>query len=496
VKEMLGTRKAPGIAGGWVLTEAEEELDYAHLGDRGRQQPLDLPDVSEVEVVRYFTGLSYESHGVDNGFYPLGSCTMKYNPRRSERLAGLDGFRAIHPLQPEEDIQGVLQLLFEVQQYLAELTGMDAVSLQPAAGAHGELAGLLMIKKYFQEKGQRRQTILIADSAHGTNPSSATMAGFTCRIVPTTDAGLLDVGVLRREMTDTVAGLMLTNPSTLGLFERNTATIATIVHEKGGLLYFDGANLNALMGIIRPGDMGFDVVHVNVHKTLGAPHGGGGPGAGPVGVKKPLDRYLPIPFVKRDPVDGRYSLDTDRPLSVGRMKLHFGHVGVLIKAYCYLLSMGPEGLRQAAEDAVLNANYVQHHLREILPPVFDVPCMHECLLSGAQLPVDSYSFVKRLIDYGIHPPTLVGAGCVYFPSVLKEAMLIEPTETETKDSLDGFIAMMRRTYDEATRDAVFAKQAPHLGRTRKIPQNARALAEWSADSFSNPGHVKREGVTG
>jgi glycine dehydrogenase subunit 2 len=477
VKAMLGGKKTPGMTGGSVLPEAGEELDCSHLADLGRRQPLDLPDVPEVEVVRYFTALSYESHGVDNGFYPLGSCTMKYNPRRAERLAALDGFRAIHPRQPEEDIQGMLQLLFELQQHLAELTGMDAMSLQPAAGAHGELAGLLMMKKHFQQLGQRRETILIADSAHGTNPSSAAMAGFTCKIVPTTAAGLMDVEVLRREMTDTVAGLMLTNPSTLGLFESNTAAIAGIVHERGGLLYFDGANLNALMGIVRPGDMDFDVVHVNVHKTLGAPHGGGGPGAGPVGVKRALERYLPIPVVRHDAREGRYFLDTQRPLSIGRMKLHVGHVGVLIKAYCYLLSMGPAGLRRASEDAVLNANYVQHHLRQILPPVFDAPCMHECLLSGAQLPVDAYSFVKRLIDHGIHPPTLVGAGCVYFPSALNEAMLIEPTETETKDSLDDFIAAMRRTYQEAERDAAFAAQAPHLGRTRKIPLNARARSE-------------------
>lgn len=440
-----------------------------------RSGTLNLPDVSESEVVRHFTGLSYQSHGADNGFYPLGSCTMKYNPKAHDRYANLQGFRAVHPLQPVEDMQGTLELLYRLEDAIAEITGMDNVSLQPAAGAHGEFAGLLIFRRHFAKKGEDRDVILIADSAHGTNPSSASMAGYLCRIIPTTRGGLLDLDSLREQMNDRVAGLMLTNPSTFGLFEENIAEIAEIVHARGGLLYYDGANLNALMGLVRPGDMGFDVVHINTHKTLSTPHGGGGPGAGPIGVKAFLEPYLPVPVIRKS--DSGYHLDDNRPESIGRVKQHIGHVGILIRAYCYILAMGAEGLKQASADAVLNANYLQFHLANILPPVFEKMCMHECLLSGRLLPVTSHSFAKRLIDHEIHPPTLVGAGCVYFPSDLKDAMLIEPTETETKQSLDYLISVFQKTYHEALSDAAFVNQSPHLGRTRKIPVSARALSD-------------------
>lgn len=440
-----------------------------------RTSRLNLPDVSESEVVRHFTGLSYQSHGADNGFYPLGSCTMKYNPKAHDRYANLQEFRAVHPLQPADDMQGTLELLYRLQGAIAEITGMDHVSLQPAAGAHGELAGLLIFRKHFEENGENRSIILIADSAHGTNPSSASMAGYECRIIPTTREGLLDVDALREQMNERVAGLMLTNPSTFGLFEENIAEIADIVHARGGLLYYDGANLNALMGLVRPGDMGFDVVHINTHKTLSTPHGGGGPGAGPIGVKAFLEPYLPVPVICRS--ESGYHLEENRPSSIGRVKQHIGHVGILIRAYCYIRAMGAQGLKQASEDAVLNANYLQFHLANILPPVFDKTCMHECLLSGRLLPVTSHSFAKRLIDHEIHPPTLVGAGCVYFPSGMKDAMLIEPTETETKKSLDHLIATFQKIHLEALSDASFVNQSPHLGRTRKIPESAKALSE-------------------
>ncbi len=480
MKPTLIESSRPGAGGAWVRDgefPADAEPD---LGDLPRRvTSLALPEVAEVEVVRHFTQLSSRSHGVDNGAYPLGSCTMKYNPKRHDANANLPGFRHVHPLQPESTIQGVLALLHALARHIAELTGVDEVCLQPAAGAHGELTGLLIIKKHFEKLaakgGEKRDILLIADSAHGTNPSSASMAGFTCRIVATDASGLMDLDALARALEGGgIAGLMLTNPSTLGLFESNIARIAAMVHAKGGLLYYDGANLNALMGLVRPGDMGFDVVHINTHKTLSTPHGGGGPGAGPVGVKRFLAEHFPKPVVRLD-AQGHFSLDDGMRDSIGRMKSHLGHIGVLIRAYCYILSMGPDGLREASQDAVLNANYLQHHLRGILPPAFDKHCMHECLLSGRSLPITPYSFAKRLIDLGIHPPTLVGAGCVYFPKHLHNSMLIEPTETESKASLDAIIAAFNEVNREACADSEFVNAAPHTGSTRKVPEGSKAL---------------------
>ncbi len=466
----------PGVSGVCIhdpefSTDAPTQLIDAALL---RDQPLGLPELTEIEVVRHYTELSLDNHGVDSGTYPLGSCTMKYNPKRNDAMANLTGFRDAHPQQPAETLTGVWEMLSHLQRYISELMGMDEVSLQPAAGAHGELAGLLIIRKYLQDSGQQhRKIVLIADAAHGTNPASAAMAGFTCRIIPTTREGLMDVDALKKELTPDVAALMLTNPSTLGLFEENIETIASLIHDNGSLLYYDGANMNALMGLARPGDMGFDVMHINVHKTLSTPHGGGGPGGGPVGVKSFLRDYLPAPIAKN--ANGVFVPEYDLKHSIGSMKAFFGHIAVMVRAYSYILTMGPDGLKEASENAVLNANYIQAELADFLPPVFDKLCMHECLLSGNKLSVSAYSFAKRLIDYGIHPPTLVGAGCVYFGEDLKSAMLIEPTETETKEDLDDMIAVFRRILSEMKNDKDMVESAPHLSPIGKIEARAKEV---------------------
>jgi glycine dehydrogenase subunit 2 len=431
-----------------------------------RRGAIGLPEVSEIDVVRHYTRLSQESHGVDNGPYPLGSCTMKYNPKRNDALAAEPGFARAHPMQPVATLGGVWELFERLQGLLCEVTGMDACCLAPAAGAHGELAGLLMIRAHYQHLGQKRPVVLVPDTAHGTNPASAAMAGFDCRIVPSDLRGRVDMGALRTMLTGEVAAFMLTNPSTLGLFEDQIVEIADAVHANGSLLYYDGANLNALMGIVRPGDMGFDVVHVNVHKTFSTPHGGGGPGAGPVAVKKVLAPYLPHAVAVRR--DGVAVLDEDRPLSVGRMKSFHGHVAVLLRAYGYIRTMGARGLREASENAVLNANYLQHRLAHMLPPVYRQFCKHETLLSGEKLNTSARQFAKRLIDYGIHPPTLVGAGCVYFPGDLKSAMLIEPTETETRASLDHQVAIFQKVFDEDATDEALVESAPRSRKTARI----------------------------
>jgi len=471
----LAEKSLPHTGGAWCLDEFAQPPVAAdwHADLPLRTAALGLSSLPEVEVVRHYTALSNLSHGVDNGTYPLGSCTMKYNPKSHDFYTTLDGFRHVHPAQPAHTVSGLAEMFADLQSYIAELTGMDHMSLQPAAGAHGELAGLLIIRKYMEFKNQPRNVILIADSAHGTNPSSAAMAGFVCKILGTTADGLLDLADLKRELKPDVAGLMLTNPSTLGLFEENILEIAKQVHANGSLLYYDGANMNALMGISRPGDMGFDVVHINTHKTLSTPHGGGGPGAGPVGVKAFLKDFLPTPIAVRDGGGARFV--SDLPHTIGQMKGHFGHTLVLLRAYAYILSMGPDGLREASENAVLNANYVKERLREKFPPVFDKLCMHECLLSGQEIPVSIYSFAKRLIDHGLHPPTLVGAGCVYYPERFRQTMLIEPTETETKENLDQLIASFLSVYSESVADRQFVEHAPHSRKTSKVPEGASVL---------------------
>jgi glycine dehydrogenase subunit 2 len=472
--QSVESRSRPGISGGHVHDAVHDAVSPALSLPTGmaRTGPIGLPELSEVDVVRHFTAASGASHGVDVGPYRLGSCTMKYNPKRNDRLAVLDGFRHVHPLQPGDSTPGLWEMMAELQEALAEITGMDAVTLQPAAGAHGELTGLFVIRRHFERRGERRTTILTPDSAHGTNPASAAMAGFRCRMVPTRPDGLLDVAALAKLVDDDVAAMMLTNPSTFGLFEEQILEISDLVHGRGGLLYYDGANLNALMGLVRPGDMGFDVMQVNLHKTFSAPHGGGGPGAGPCGVKAFLEPYLPRPVIRR--VNGRAVADDDRPESIGKVKAHAGHVEVLVKALAYVLTCGPAGLRRASEDAVLNANYVRARLEDLLPPIFAKRCMHECLLGGGSLTISPFDFVKRLIDLGVHPPSLVGAGCVHMPDRYTAGMLVEPTESESLASLDFMIEQFRRVAKEAATAPYMIETAPHTTRVAKVIKDEEA----------------------
>ena len=422
-----------------------------------REVPPALPEVGEVDVIRHFTRLSQLNHGVDSGFYPLGSCTMKYNPKVNEDVSRMSGFSKVHPYQPAETVQGCLELLYETDQMLSEITGMERVSLQPAAGAHGEMSGLMIIKAYHENKGDfSRKKLIIPDSAHGTNPASAAVVGFDVVEVKSDAQGMVNIEALKAVLSDEIAGLMLTNPNTLGLFDSSIHIIADLVHQAGGLLYYDGANANAIMGISRPGDMGFDVVHLNLHKTFSTPHGGGGPGSGPVGVKKELVPFLPYPVVE---FTGReYFLDDRRPLSIGRIKSFYGNFGVVVRAYTYILSMGPDGLRKASENAVLNANYVMHKLKDYYHLPYETTCMHEVVFSGQRQKdsgVSTLDIAKRLLDFGYHPPT------VYFPLIVKEALMIEPTETESKETLDEFISVMIQIAEEAKTNPELVKGAPY-----------------------------------
>jgi len=440
---------------------------------------LPLPEVGELDVVRHFTRLSQKNYAIDLGFYPLGSCTMKYNPKINEVVARLPGFAAIHPYQPESSIQGALKLLYELQAMLAEITGFTAATLQPAAGAHGELCGMLLIRAYHQKRGERQRTrVLIPDSAHGTNPATAAMCGFTTVSVPTDERGNVDMRRLREHLDDTVAAMMLTNPNTLGLFEEHVLEMAEAVHRAGGLMYGDGANLNAILGAVKPAHVGFDVLHINTHKTFSTPHGGGGPGAGPVVVGEALEPFLPTPRVVRR-ADGSYGLDSSYPDSIGRMREFYGHFGVLVRAYTYIRMHGAEGLRQISDVAVLNANY----LRVLLQAVYDLPyqrtCMHEFVLSGRrqkQQGVRTLDIAKRLIDYGFYPPT------VYFPLIVEEAIMIEPTESETKDTLDAFARAMIEIAREVEQDPELVRTAPHtreLHRLDEVRAARKPVLRWT-----------------
>jgi len=429
-----------------------------------------LPEVSEVDLIRHYTGLSKRNHGVDSGFYPLGSCTMKYNPKRNEAAARLPGFALIHPCQPEQSVQGALELLYRLQTYLAEITGMDAVSLQPAAGAAGEWTGLMMIRAYHEQRGEHRTKVIVPDSAHGTNPASAAMAGFTTVTIRSDERGAVDLDALRSAVGSDTAALMLTNPSTLGLFEENIVEIAAIVHAAGGLLYYDGANANAILGYARPGDMGFDVVHLNLHKTFATPHGGGGPGAGPVGVKASLLPYLPVPTVAKRP-DGTFYLDEQRPHSIGKVKSFYGNFGILVRAYAYIRTMGPDGLKRVAEDAVLNANYMLRRLAPHYHVPFDRICKHEFVLSGKSFKahgVKTLDIAKRILDFGYHPPT------IYFPLNVEEALMIEPTESESRETLDAFVDVMIRIAREAQETPDIVKLAPHETVIDRLDETAAA----------------------
>ncbi len=434
-----------------------------------REQAPELPELSQLDLVRHYTNLSQRNFGLDAGFYPLGSCTMKYNPKINEVASRLPGFALAHPLQPEELSQGVLGLLYDMQRYLVEIAGMDAVSLQPAAGAHGELTGLKLIKAYHRHRSDLRTKVIVPDSAHGTNPATATVCGLETVEIKSFPDGSIDLDALKNAVGKDTAALMLTNPSTLGLFESNIKEIADIVHQAGGLLYYDGANANAIMGLVRPGDMGFDVVHFNLHKTFSTPHGGGGPGSGPIGVKNALEPFLPAPVVKKE--GNNYSFDDDRPLSIGRVHAFNGNFGVIVRAYAYIRAMGGDGLKQASEDAVLNANYCLSRLKEAFDSPFDRYCMHECVLTSKkqkEFGVKTLDIAKRLLDYGYHPPT------IYFPLIVEEALMIEPTETESKETLDGFIGAMLEIAKEAASEPDTVKSAPHTTVVRRLDEATAA----------------------
>lgn len=446
-----------------------EEISQIIPSEFLSESDVDLPEVSEVDVIRHFTNLSNKNYGVDTGFYPLGSCTMKYNPKINEDMAAIGGLSEIHPYQPEETIQGSLELMYQLDKMLAEISGMSRVTLQPAAGAHGELTGLMIIKAYHESrKDSKRKKIIVPDSAHGTNPATAAVAGFDILEIQSDENGAINLESLKAVLNDEVAGLMLTNPSTLGLFEKNIKEIADLVHEAGGLLYNDGANMNAIMGISRPGDMGFDVMHFNLHKTFSTPHGGGGPGSGPVGVKEHLVKFLPVPVIEKK--GDKYLLDYDRSDSIGKIKGFYGNYGVMIKAYAYILTMGAEGLKEASETSVLNANYIMNKLKDYYNLPVNEVCKHEFVLGGLggkDLEVSTLDVAKRLLDYGYHPPT------IYFPLIVKEALMIEPTETESLETIEEFIEIMIKISQEAKINPEVLKNAPHNTPVRRIDE-ARA----------------------
>jgi glycine dehydrogenase subunit 2 len=494
---LIFERSQTGHRGVKLPADRNSELKIEQMIPAGliRKEAAGLPEVTELDVMRHFITLSHKNHAIDVDFYPLGSCTMKYNPKINEKAAKLAGFANTHPYQPSDQIQGCLQLLYELKSDLSEIVGLPGCSLQPAAGAHGEMTGMLMIRAYHQHHGQlERNLVLVPDNAHGTNPSSAAMCGFEVLTLRSNASGQVDMDHLS-ELLDSqgaqIAALMMTNPNTLGIFEENILTISEWVHQAGALIYYDGANLNAIMGMARPGDMGFDVVHLNLHKTFSTPHGGGGPGAGPVLVRDILEPFLPCPIITRNETGAEpiYGVDTERPLSIGRVRSFFGNFGVLVRAWTYIRAMGPDGLKQASQDAVLNANYVREQLRKAYDlPHGQRPCMHEFVLSAQNFKkeygVNALSIAKRLIDFGIHPPT------VYFPLIVPEALMIEPTETENRATLDRFIAAMFQIAEESREKPDFVNAAPHdalISRVDEASANRKPAINW----FQNKeqGHV-------
>jgi len=443
----------------------EQLIDPHYL----RKQPLRLPNLSEPQVARHYTKLSKMNFGVDDGFYPLGSCTMKYNPKLNDAMASLPGFAGLHPRSDVSRSQGALQLLFELNEFLRGIAGMADVSLQPVAGAHGELTGMFLFKKYFEMRGEHnRKRILLPDTAHGTNPASATLAGFSVTEVASDEVGMIDLDALDKALDDTVAGVMLTVPNTLGIFETNILQVTEKVHAAGGLCYFDGANLNSYMGKTRAGDMGADVFHYNLHKTMSTPHGGGGPGSGPIAVSEVLADYLPVPRVRLE--DGHYALDWDCPHSIGSIHSFYGNFLVAVRAFAYILQLGDEGLREVSENAVLNANYLQERLKKTYPLPYDRLCKHEFVLSGKDVAegVSTLDIAKRLIDYGVHPPT------IYFPLTVREAIMIEPTETESKATLDRFAEILEIVAREAVEDPQLLHDAPVHAPVRRLDQTQAA----------------------
>lgn len=446
------SREGRGCA---ILPECDVPVVLPQEKD-ARKQPLHMPALSEPELSRHYTELAHKTRGVNDGFYPLGSCTMKYNPRVNEQIAALEGFNQIHPLQPQDTVQGCMEVMVLAEKYLCEITGMDHMTLQPAAGAHGELTGLLLMKAYHTSKGNTHKTkILVPDSAHGTNPASAAMAGYTVVSIPSGDDGCVDIEKLKEAAGDDIAGLMLTNPNTVGLFDKNIREITQIVHDCDGLCYYDGANLNAVMGIVRPGDMGFDIVHLNLHKTFSTPHGGGGPGAGPVGCKEELAQFLPSVLVEKDGDELHF---TKPEHSIGEMKSFYGNFLVVVKALTYILTLGREGIPQASSNAVLNANYMMNQLKDLYTMAYDDICMHEFVMSLADLKKDTgisaMDIAKGLLDNNIHPPTM------YFPLIVEEALMVEPTETESRETLDEAVAVFRQLHAQAAADPEGLHHAP------------------------------------
>jgi len=466
-EELIFESGSPGRVGNSLpsLDVPERSVDALIPPSLQRRELAGLPEVSEADVVRHFLRLSQWNYAIPFGLYPLGSCTMKYNPRVNEILARLPQFTRAHPLQPEELSQGALRLMYELEHLLAEISGLDRVTLHPAAGAHGELAGMMMIRAYHLAQGNPRRIVLIPDSAHGTNPSSSVLSGYQVKAIPSNERGLIDPAQVSRLMSEEVAAIMVTNPNTLGLFEEEIGQICQIVHSKGGLVYGDGANLNAILGIVRPGDMGFDVLHLNLHKTFSTPHGGGGPGAGPVAVRKMLTPFLPIPVVEKE--GDRFRLNYDLPSSIGRIRAFHSNFSVLVRAYAYILSMGAAGLKRIAEMATLNANY----LRSQLAPHYHIPfnrlCKHEFVASDKnqqRFGIKTLDIAKRLMDKGFHPPT------IYFPLIIPGALMIEPTESEPKEGLDDFIAAMREIAEEAEQDPTLLTSAPHLTKVSRLDE--------------------------
>ena len=454
--------------GGITLTDEKENLSY--LDEKYlRKTPIGLPNVSELEAMRHYKELSDKNFCIEKGFYPLGSCTMKYNPKVNELLSALEGFTLLHPYSSDEDCQGALELMFKLQEALKVITGMDAVTLQPAAGAHGELTGMMVIKKYFEVKGEKRKKVIIPDSAHGTNPASAHLCGFDIVPVKSNEKGQVDINALKELLDNDVAAIMMTNPNTLGIYEENVLEISKLMHDNGSLLYYDGANFNAIMGYTNPKLMGFDVVHINLHKTFSTPHGGGGPGAGPVCVVENLKEYLPVPVVDFD--GKKYYRKSNLAHSIGSVKGFWGNFGVLVRAYAYILMMG-KNLKEASENAVLNANYLKEKLKDAYILPFDEPCMHEFVLSGEKQKeengISTLNIAKALMDENTHPPT------VYFPLIVHEAIMIEPTESETKEVLDDFVNVMLKIAKEAKTNPDKILTAPHTTPVKRLDETLAA----------------------
>ncbi len=473
VETLIFEKGAPGRRAATMpkMDVPTESLEDMIPGNLLRETPALLPEVSEIEVVRHYTHLSQRNFSVDTGFYPLGSCTMKYNPKLNEDMAALPGFAHIHPLQPESTVQGAIQLMYELEQYLAEISGMTRVTLQPSAGAHGELTGLMLIKAYHQSQGEaHRNLVLIPDNAHGTNPASATLADYRAvEVKSDMQTGGIDMEHLKALLESNgpnIAAIMMTNPNTLGLFDANIAEIARRVHEIGGQLYYDGANANAVLGITRPGDMGFDVVHFNLHKTCSTPHGGGGPGAGPIGVSSHLVPFLPSPMPAKND-DGYYWEDTG-PQSIGKVRANKGNFGVLVRAYTYIRSNGPDGLKHVSESAILNANYLKHELSSDYDVAYPQTCQHEFVLTAERQKdehgVTALDIAKRLLDFGMYAPT------VYFPLIVHEALMVEPTETETRETLDSFVSVMNQIAEETRTNPEIVKTAPHTTVVGRLDQ--------------------------